>query len=466
MNMEGLVKDSQGTPLPDVLVIAWPTKRRGAGVAQARTGEDGRFILPGLAKGRWSLLLEVAGLGTLELERQVPEDGAADLVVDGFSRTLAGIVVDAAGRTQPEVRVTMGGPSLRWTRETKTDAAGVFWIRGIGFGRFTLRAMSGQQVSPAQTIVLEEGTTRERHVRLMLSNGVNIQGEVVDEKGHFLEGARVDVLAIPADDLPLHCSSDEQGRFTLGPLSPGHYQLLGRLDGYVLMDAPEVHLTVAKRSQYRIRMARSAQVHGKVVDEAGDPLPNLPITVLGLITGQDELTVIPGPLPSAAEAAATPLGQLTRPGAVRSANSDVNGEFLVTGLSPGRSRLQILPHDRLPLRREPLLLVAGEVHEVGTLLIHQGVLLDGALQGPEGVPLDGVIVEARPLGRTGQLPLRVSADVRGQFSLRLPIGRYAMTAANAVLATSEALTIEATQAQERLSVPLQLVPRKINEMKR
>jgi hypothetical protein len=299
-----------------------------------------------------------------------------------------------------------------------------------------------------------------------LSNGVDVQGEVVDDRGQPLEGARVDVLTIPTDDLPLYGSSDEKGRFKLGPLSPGNYQLLARLDGYVLTDAPEPHLSVAKQSFQRIRMARSARVHGKIIDEAGHPLPNLPVTILNLYTGQDELTVLPGPLPSAAEAAAMPLGQLTRPGAVRSANSDVNGEFLVTGLSPGRSRLQILPHDRLPLRREPLLIEPGEVLEVGTLTVHQGVLFDGTLQSPEGAPLDGVTIEARSFGRTGELPLRVSADVRGQFFLRVPVGRYALSAASVTLATQEAALIEATSAQSRLPVSLQLVHRKSVQTRR
>ena len=132
MNFQGLVQDRKGFPLPDVLVIAWPKGKRGEAVAQARSGEDGRFLLPGLRPDRWTLLVEAGGLGTLETERQVPEDGKALLALESESRTLTGIVTDAVSRPQPGVQVAMGGPGLRWTRTARSDANGIFAMAGLG----------------------------------------------------------------------------------------------------------------------------------------------------------------------------------------------------------------------------------------------------------------------------------------------------------------------------------------------
>src|SRR6266511_1068541 len=86
-NLEGIVQDRNGVGIPDALIIAWLKGKRGEGIGQARSTEDGRFLLPGLRAGRWSLLVEAAGIATLETEREVPVDGSAVFMLDGRCRT-------------------------------------------------------------------------------------------------------------------------------------------------------------------------------------------------------------------------------------------------------------------------------------------------------------------------------------------------------------------------------------------
>ncbi len=268
-NLEGVVKDRRGVPLSDVLVIAWPKGKRGEAVAQARSDEEGRFLLPGLRPDRWMLLVEASGLGTLETERQVPEDGPAELMLEGESRTLSGVVADSSGKPQAGARVVVGGPGMRWTRAVTSDANGIFIVNGLGNGRFTLRATLNLSASPATSLVLDEAVLRPAHARLVLQPGVFVGGRVMDDHGRLLPGAIVDVLAVPIDDLPLSAQAASDGRYSLGPIAPGKYQVLARLDNYVLLDAPEAQLGSRARVSFDLRLARTARILGRVLERIG-----------------------------------------------------------------------------------------------------------------------------------------------------------------------------------------------------
>jgi protocatechuate 3,4-dioxygenase beta subunit len=441
VNLEGVVQDRRGTPLPDVLVIAWPKGKRGDAVAQARTGDDGRFLLPGLRPARWMMLVEAGGLGTLETERQVPEDGTAVLMLEGESRTLTGVVTDSASRRQPGARVTLGSPGLRWTRSADTDANGIFEVKGLGNGRFTLRATLGTRASPPNVVVLDETPLRQAHVRLSLLPGVFVEGRVLDDTGRALAGATVDVMAMPSDDLPVSGQAGRDGRYRIGPVAPGKHQVLAKLDNYVLLDAPEPQLGAREKESFDLRMARTARAFGRVLDEGGRPMVGVQVSAISLIGGHDDLVVIPGALPLAAEAAELPVGRLLRPGGVRSSATDKAGRFDLTGLSPGRTRIEILVPGKLSFRHEPLLLVPGDVREVGDLTLLAGATLAGKVLDDEGQPVTGAVVEARLAGKSARPSLRTAADGKGEFFLRVPLGDYSLTAQTESLISAIPLSI-------------------------
>ena len=449
VNFQGLVQDRKGFPLPDVLVIAWPKGKRGEAVAQARSGEDGRFLLPGLRPDRWTLLVEAGGLGTLETERQVPEDGKAVLALESESRTLTGIVTDAVSRPQPGVQVAMGGPGLRWTRTARSDANGIFAMAGLGSGKFPLRATLGQRASAPAQVVLDETALRPAHVRLSLQPGVFVEGRVVDDTGKALADAAIDVMALPSDDLPVSGRSALDGRFRLGPIAPGKHQVLARLEDYVLLDAPEPQLGGRSKESFELRMARTARVAGRVVDESGRPMVGVQVFSICLIGGRDDLVVIPGALPPAAEAAELPVGRLLRPGGVRSSPTDGAGHFGITGLSPGRTRIEILHPDKLPFRREPLLLAPGDVRELGDLTMLTGATIAGRVLDDGGRVTEGALVEAKLTGKTAHPAVRARTDASGEFFLRVPLGDYTLAAQTENLASPfpQAIRVLGTAAE-------------------
>jgi hypothetical protein len=120
---------------------------------------------------------------------------------------------------------------------------------------------------------------------------------------------------------------------------------------------------------------------------------------------------------------------LARQGSIRTALSDAQGRFEVRGLAPGRSRLEVSPADKLPLRREPLLLAPGDTQDLGDLVVPTGVLLSGRVLDQDGQGLEGAQVEARAAGKSARpAAIRVTSDAQGQFAVRLPVGEYALAA--------------------------------------
>jgi protocatechuate 3,4-dioxygenase beta subunit len=458
-NLEGVVQDRQGIALQDVLVIAWPKGKRGDAVAQARTGDDGRFMLPGLRQERWMLLVEAGGLGTLETERQVPEDGPVVLMLEGVSRTLAGMVTDSAGRRQSGAQVKLGSPGLRWTRAVESDANGIFEVNGLGGGRFTLRATLGTRASAAEVVVLDEAPLRPAHVRLSLQAGVFVEGRVLDDTGRALVGAMVDVMSMPSDDLPVSGHSGSEGHFRIGPVAPGKYQVLARIENYVLLDAPEPQLGAREKESFDLHLARTARVTGRVLDEAGHPMVGVQVFAILLIAGRDDLVVIPGALPLAAEAAELPVGRLLRPGGMRSSPTDKTGRFDMTGLSPGRTRIEILHPAKLPFRRDSLLLAPSDVRDVGDLTMLTGATLAGKVLDEEGRPAEGAVVEARLAGKFARPAVRTTASGNGEFFLRVPIGDYALTAQTEKLVSIAPLSVHVQSELPADSCVIKLAPR-------
>jgi protocatechuate 3,4-dioxygenase beta subunit len=457
-NLEGAVTDSANTPLPDVLVIAWPKDKRGEAIAQARTDEEGHFILPGLRPDRWRLLVEAGGLGTLETERQVPEDGPATLMLEGRSRTLTGVVADGAGRPQSGAVVELGSAGLRWPRTARSDANGIFFVAGLGSGRFTLRARLAERVSQTSVVTLDEATLRAPHVRLSLQPGVLVEGRVLDDSGRILAGASVDVMAMPSDDLPVSGLSGRDGRFRVGPVAPGKYQILARIEDYVPLDAPEPQLGARPVQSFDLRLARTAKVAGRVVDEGGQAMAGVLVSAISLIGGHDDLVVVPGALPLAAEAAELPIANLLRQGGVRSGATDRTGRFVITGLAPGRTRLEVRHASKLPFRREPLLIAPGDDRELGDLVLLAGATVAGKVVDGD-TPVEGALVEARLSGNRGRPAVRATTDAKGEFFVRLPLGEYLLNAQTEKMVSAQPLAVSLRSDVTPESCTLPLAPR-------
>ena len=227
----------------------------------------------------------------------------------------------------------------------------------------------------------------------------------------------------------------------------------------MLLDAPEPQLGAREKESFDLHLARTARVTGRVLDEVGHPMAGVQVFAISLVAGHDELVVIPGALPLAAEAAELPVGRLLRPGGLRSSPTDKVGRFDITGLSPGRTRIEILHPAKLPFRREPLLLVPSDVREVGDLTMLTGATLAGKVLDDEGQPAEGAVVEARIAGKFARPAVRTTASGNGEFVLRVPIGNYELTAQTEKLVSMAPLSLHVQADVPADSCVLRLAPR-------
>ncbi len=568
-DLRGVVTDSHGTAIPDVLVIAWPQGKRGEAIAQARSDEQGRFILPRLRPDRWALLVEAGGLGTLESEQTVPASAPVTLILEAESRVLTGRVTDSAGSAQRDAEVELASPGLRWTRHVRSDANGAFAVPGLGSGRYTLRAQRGGEVSATAVVAIDGASPSPGQVRLALQPGIVVEGRVVDDAGHPLAGASIAVMATPADDLPVSAQSGRDGKFRVGPIGPGRVQFLARLDDYVALEVPEARLGSHPSQWIELRLARAAKLAGRVVDEDGRPLSDALVSALSLVGGQDDMVVIAGPVPLAAEAADLPIAllgkgpwegpldpprasavgqspppltrllgkgpwegpldpprasavgqspppltrllgkgpwegpldpprasavgqspppltrllgkgpwegpldpprasavgqsppaltRLLRTEGVRSGMSDDEGRFVISGLAPGRTRIEVQHAGKLPCRRGPLPIAPGAEVEVGDLIVRAGATLTGMVTDGDAV-VEGAVVEARMASDPLRVPVRASTDAKGEFFLRLPLGDYLLSAQTARLVTPQPLAVAVRSDVAADGCHLRLFPR-------
>jgi protocatechuate 3,4-dioxygenase beta subunit len=426
--LEGVVQDAHGKPLGQAAIFAWPVGGGKIGVVEASSGADGKFVLAGLTPGPWTLMVEAPGFGTLRLESVDVPGRAMVLRLEGEARSLGGLVVAGKGAAQAEAKVVLGGPALPDRRQERTNGRGLYIFHGLGFGRFVLRASLDQQVSASQTVVIDESVGFLPPVKLTLVPGASLGGKVVDDRGQPLEGAEVELVAVPADDLPEIARTDRDGRFALGPVAPGRYQASTRLAGHAPALTPEMALRADLPTTIQIHLPRSARLVGQVVDEGGAPLVGAAVNAGTLGRTVQEVAVLPGTLPLAAEAANLPSDKLARQGRLRSTITDAQGRFVLADMAPGQFKVDIAAEGRLPLQKGPLTLVPGAAHDVGRLAVATGVPLSGRALDEGGAPVRGARVEARS-SEPGAPTAIFSAvcDQEGHFSLQVPRGRFTIT---------------------------------------
>jgi Carboxypeptidase regulatory-like domain len=425
--LEGTVEDGRGKALPDALVLAWPTGKRQARVVEATSDREGHFTLAGLARGSWTLLAESPGFGTLQLDRVDVPSRQLVLRLEGDSRSLGGMVM-AGSQAVAGATVYLGNPALRTPRMTTTDKRGTFLFHGVGLGKYTLRAAHERLASMVVHQIIDEGTGWLPPFRLALEPGAFVEGRVMDDLGRPLPATPLELIAAPSDDIPRATSTDPGGRFTVGPVPPGRYQLVARAPAHVLMETYEVRLRSEGTPSVELRLIRASRLSGRVVDESGRPLPAVAVTavaVLGRGPAADELTVLAGSLPLAVEAAGLPAEALVHQGKTRTTTSDTQGRFVLDDVPPSRIRLELAHPDRLPFRREPILLGPGEYQDLGNLPLQPGAVIAGRVLDDGGRPIEGARVEARPAKGPA---VRMATDRDGRFFLRVPAGDYSLLA--------------------------------------
>jgi carboxypeptidase family protein len=257
---------------------ATPSEPRGTLSIQGRVvgpwGPVPGAVVVALAPREWP------GLAPLQKARR--EWLLSPCELSGDALPLLDLAAELRGRQMPLARAT-------------TDAQGNFRLEGLEGGAFALWAESGEGIG-----LRAEVAAGSADVEVRLGPGRTFSGTVYDEQGRPVAGALVTTLQRDAGRF-VEASTNDEGRFLLGPLPWGRYDVLVSKAGLV-----PVRLTpdMLERAPVQVTLPAPRRLSGQVVDARG-AVPGVTVQVEG---GTRVAPVV----------------------------TDVKGHFRLEGLCPGR----------------------------------------------------------------------------------------------------------------------------------
>lgn len=284
--LAGVVVDESGRPVADAAVAWRPCRGPGAMRDAVRTGADGSF---GLVFGPRDGICELsvdhdAYESTLHA---LPDGTVPDSVriVVRAGRAVAGRVVDAHGRPVPGAAVGTSVPGIGGGKQTITDDAGAFTLRGLPgphVEQFLYAELDDARSDPVAVPVdpVEPVTLALVHTDVAAGVVVHADGRPAAHASVRFQGPhevdpavsdRAGTFWIPGEVL-----TDRHGRFEIRGLAPGRYRVMAvaAIDvgeqAAVPLQAHDV--LQAGATDHRLELPAPTMLTGRVVTADGAPV--------------------------------------------------------------------------------------------------------------------------------------------------------------------------------------------------
>ncbi len=245
--------------------------------------------------------------------------GVLDVTL-GEGASLVGVVLDSSGDPVAGARLTPlpqdgafePGPI---GENPLTGRDGRFRLEGLAAGLWVAQAEppDGSLSSSMQSEAIELRAGEEHWIELRLPRGYRIAGRV---RGLDLDGlSRVDVYADRIDAAGTGTSfarPDYEGRFVLGPLAPGRWQVAARFDRRFVH--AEIEVGPGQNDEVDLEFTEGLRLTG-LVRSAGEPMIGASVRVFAETGSQSVAT------------------------------TDRNGAFVLEGLSSGSQMLMVAGRD-------------------------------------------------------------------------------------------------------------------------
>ncbi|HKH44314.1 MAG TPA: carboxypeptidase-like regulatory domain-containing protein [Thermoanaerobaculia bacterium] len=241
----GAEVEIEGSPF-DLWTEKLPAFVRDLGTQRARTGPAGRFRIHDLPEGEFELTIRHPSFVPFQGDRPIRGGRSGNLgrFVLRRGEALRGLVTDPEGR--PIAGLPLWAVTAQMEQEeipppsATTGPDGTFEIPHLPPGELELLACGPDYVQQSVTVrFLDEP------VLLTLMPAATLRGQVLGPEGRPQEGVSVFAQQIPAfspgvlspRSLRLFCgwnssaNTDAEGRFEIGPLAPGWYDLGAQADG-------------------------------------------------------------------------------------------------------------------------------------------------------------------------------------------------------------------------------------------
>jgi Carboxypeptidase regulatory-like domain len=333
-----LVNDEAGKPVRGAVVSLADEELFGDDALTATTDAAGKARLVGVESGWTAISARAAGYAegqSIATIGEAPADGqpAAEVtIVLRRGVAVAGKVVDEAGEPIASASVHYETPGMQGfptggNASATTDARGEFRFAMLAPGQTTFTAFDGEHAKGfSKAIAIADQPVRD--VVIVMKEGGTVSGAVVSRDGAEVPFATLRIAPHPdaeggmreAFQSSRRMASDEHGRFEIKGLPRARLQL--RAEGELATSAiTEVSLAeVPRRDQLRVVLDVEGSIAGVVVDEHGDPVPEVSVSCFPDITRGAR------------------LDSFAMTGSA-SATTDGSGAFVVRGLAEGEYRL-------------------------------------------------------------------------------------------------------------------------------
>ncbi|NTX53236.1 carboxypeptidase regulatory-like domain-containing protein [Myxococcus sp. CA039A] len=234
------VRDSRGAPIVGASISAWlmgtpavPLEKRGT------TDARGAFTLGPLLHGIYAVNVEAPGFLDHNGEVRLGADTVPFAIVLRDAVTVEGTVVDAEGRplagaslalrsardlSGPFDASVMARDDLELESSAKTEEDGSFLLTSAEAGEHGL-VVTHDAHRPTWLPV----TSPRKGLRVVLTPGATVSGEVLSETGAPVRSAQVDVVPVVSEVAGAHdkrAFTDARGRFALQGIEEGRHHLV------------------------------------------------------------------------------------------------------------------------------------------------------------------------------------------------------------------------------------------------
>ncbi len=437
VSISGTARTSRGVPIEGarVALIEGGTRTRNTEdrdlLTAAVTNAKGRFVIPDVAQGSWTLVL--VGDEIVRWERAL--DVAAPMTIDVTctrARTISGVIQHPG--TAPLTGVSViayrqgartGEPGYRVSVNCAAD--GTFVLTGLRDGVYDIKTFVWKRVKKSLLNVEMKGIAAgAEDLVIDMRPAGEIHGVVVDPDGRGIAHARVQAFSESGHRGTPSGATDADGSFQITGIDPAHGpytlrikppepQRLPRFEVLGPYTTATIEGVQVGQSGIRVVIPIGNVIEGVIVDSAGKPQPG--VWVKAECVTHDKLspherTWLRGPGTQAGE----------------------DGHFRFQGLPDAAFALFLMPNPYSDPNGQPRALAGAEHVTAGTTGLTLRTAAVGSVTGvvvdDDGTPVANTRVTAMPEG-TEILSARVTAktDSNGHFTLAaLVVGRaYAAT---------------------------------------
>ena len=305
-------------------------------------------------------------------------------------------------------------------RRVTAEDDGTFTFDKVVGRTYQVTAKQGDLVGGPVTYKL---TASSDPLVIRLLEGVTVIASVTDDAKQPIEGA-----VVRAGESG-EAKTDAKGEATLRPVRPGWIAVAASAEGYAPGSAFTTIGSPGGTGRVAIVLRKGYRVAGRVIDEAGKPIPRVKVFIAGEAWGLDD---------DARDRA--------------TATTDAKGQFAIAAVAPGTFKLSAVDGEHAPGISTPVTVSDRDVTGIEITLAAGGVIAGVVVDGAgAGVPFATVRVSgggSRGGWVSPSSARQVSADKDGAFEVRGLARGKLQVRAESETAASKITDVELTDKPE------------------